>query len=102
MGDLILTCSSMQSRNMSLGHALGQGQSLEEILGARKSVTEGVHSAGAVMALAKKHGVEMPICEAVNNVVSGQMTVDEAVDALLSRPLRAEADYPAAAAHMLI
>jgi glycerol-3-phosphate dehydrogenase (NAD(P)+) len=92
LGDLILTCSSTQSRNMSLGHALGQGQSLEEILGARKSFTEGVHSAGAVISLAKKHGVEMPICEAVYSVVKGEMNVDEAIEALLSRPLRAETD----------
>jgi glycerol-3-phosphate dehydrogenase (NAD(P)+) len=91
LGDLILTCSSTQSRNMSLGHALGQGQSLEDILGARKSFTEGVHSAGAVVALARKQGVEMPICEAVYHVVKGSMSVDEAVEALLSRPLRAEA-----------
>ena len=97
LGDLILTCSNLQSRNMSLGHALGQGQSLENILGARKAFTEGVHSAGAVVALAREHGVEMPVCEAVNSVVKGQMTVDEAVEALLSRPLRAEADYPHAA-----
>ncbi len=94
LGDLILTCSSIQSRNMSLGVALGQGQSLSDILGARKSITEGVHSAGAVVALAKKHGVEMPICEAVNNVVKGQMSVDEAIEALLSRPLRRETDHP--------
>ena len=102
LGDLILTCSNTQSRNMSLGQLLGQGQSLEEILGARKSFTEGVHSAGAVVALAQKHGVEMPICEAVHNVVKGRTSVDEAVEALLSRPLRAEADYPPMAAHMLI
>jgi glycerol-3-phosphate dehydrogenase (NAD(P)+) len=94
LGDLILTCSSLQSRNMSLGHALGQGQTLNEILGARKSITEGVHSAGAVVSLAKKHGVEMPICEAVYQVVKGETSVDEAVEALLSRPLRAEFDLP--------
>ncbi|MGO8952821.1 MAG: NAD(P)H-dependent glycerol-3-phosphate dehydrogenase [Rhodomicrobium sp.] len=98
LGDLILTCSSPQSRNMSLGQALGQGQPLEEILGARKSITEGVYSASAVVALARKHGVEMPICEAVNDVVKGRLSVDEAVDALLSRPLRAEADFPSMAA----
>ena len=92
LGDLILTSFSTQSRNMSLGHALGHGQSLEEILGARRSFTEGVHSAGAVVAIARKHGVEMPICEAVHRVVKGETSVDEAVEALLSRPLRAEAD----------
>ena len=97
LGDLILTCSSMQSRNMSLGVALGQGQALADILAARKSITEGVYSASAVVALAKKHGVEMPICEAVHNVVKGQMNVDEAIEALLSRPLRAEIDPSPAA-----
>ncbi len=93
LGDLILTCSSIQSRNMSLGVALGEGRTLEEILNARKSVTEGVHSAGAVVALAKRHGVEMPICEAVHGVVKGRMSVDEAIEALLSRPLRSESDF---------
>jgi glycerol-3-phosphate dehydrogenase (NAD(P)+) len=93
LGDLILTSHSTQSRNMSLGHALGQGQTLEQILGARKSFTEGVHSAGSVVAIAHKLGVDMPICEAVNNVVKGHWTVDEAVHALLSRPLRPESDF---------
>jgi glycerol-3-phosphate dehydrogenase (NAD(P)+) len=93
LGDLILTCSSIQSRNMSLGLALGQGQALGDILGARKSITEGVYTAGAVVALAKRHGVEMPICEAVHNVVKGHMSVEDAIEALLSRPLRAETDH---------
>jgi glycerol-3-phosphate dehydrogenase (NAD(P)+) len=92
LGDLILTCSSSQSRNMSLGQALGRGQKLADILGARKSVTEGYHSAGAIVALAKTHGVEMPICEAVSTVLTGGAKVDDAIDSLLSRPLRAEAD----------
>ena len=78
---------------MSLGHALGQGQALADILAARKAFTEGVHTAGAVAAVARKHGVEMPVCEAVAAVVKGQMTVDEAVEALLSRPLRPEFDF---------
>ena len=98
LGDLILTCSSMQSRNMSLGVALGQGRPLAEILGARKSISEGVYSAGAVVALAKKHGVEMPISEAVYNAVKGSMSVGDAIDALLSRPFRAETDDPPTAA----
>ncbi|WKW50624.1 NAD(P)H-dependent glycerol-3-phosphate dehydrogenase [Rhodomicrobium lacus] len=96
LGDLILTASSVQSRNMSLGLALGQGRMLSEILGQRKSVSEGVHSAGAVVALAAKHGVEMPICEAVHSIVKGETSVDDAIDALLSRPLRAEVDFPPA------
>lgn len=90
LGDLLLTCSSTQSRNMSLGKALGEGKTLSEVLGARKSVSEGVFSASALAALAKKHGLELPICQAVNAVVSDQMGVDEAIEGLLSRPFRSE------------
>jgi glycerol-3-phosphate dehydrogenase (NAD(P)+) len=92
MGDLILTATSMQSRNYSLGKALGEGQGLEEILAARKSVAEGVHSASAVVALARAKGIEMPICQAVNALVTGTLTVSDAVESLLSRPLRPETD----------
>jgi glycerol-3-phosphate dehydrogenase (NAD(P)+) len=94
LGDLILTCSSSQSRNMSLGQALGQGKTLKEILGARKSVSEGVHSAAAVIKIAQELNIEMPICAAVHSIVSGRASVDEAIDALLSRPLRPEVDAP--------
>jgi len=80
LGDLVLTCSSMTSRNMSLGAALGQGRSAKEVLGERRSVAEGAASAPAVVALAGRHGVEMPICAAVEEVIA----------ALLSRPFRAE------------
>jgi glycerol-3-phosphate dehydrogenase (NAD(P)+) len=90
LGDLILTCSSAQSRNMSLGMGLGQGRTLDEILGARHSVSEGVHTVTAVVALAARLGVEMPICEAVKTVTGGEASVDEAIGKLLSRPLRAE------------
>ncbi len=92
LGDLILTCSSPQSRNMSLGLALGEGKTLADILGSRKSVSEGAHSAGSVVALAKEMGIEMPICEAVRAVLAGEMNVEEAITALQSRPFRAEAD----------
>jgi glycerol-3-phosphate dehydrogenase (NAD(P)+) len=71
LGDLVLTCSSPQSRNMSCGLALGQGQTLESVLGARKAVTEGVATAPAVVALAKTQGVDMPICAAVDAVLAG-------------------------------
>jgi glycerol-3-phosphate dehydrogenase (NAD(P)+) len=92
LGDLMLTCSSTQSRNMSLGQALGQGRKLGDILAARKSVAEGYHSAVAVVAMARGHGVDMPICEAVVDVLSGRRLVNDAIESLLSRPLRAEAD----------
>ncbi len=91
LGDLLLTCGSPQSRNMSLGHALGQGQTLEAVLGARRSVAEGVYTAAAVVKVAAEHGVEMPIASAVHAIVEGTLDVDTAIDALLSRPFRAEA-----------
>ncbi|WP_339744350.1 NAD(P)H-dependent glycerol-3-phosphate dehydrogenase [uncultured Maricaulis sp.] len=90
LGDLVLTCSSPQSRNMSCGLALGRGVHLDDILGSRRSVTEGVASAPAVVALAKRCGVEMPICEAVNEVLAGRTTVDAAIEALLARPFTLE------------
>lgn len=90
LGDLVLTCSSPQSRNMSFGLALGQGQSMDTILAARNAVTEGVATAPALVKLAERKGVEMPICEAVNLVLSGQTTVEKAMTALLSRPYKGE------------
>ena len=90
LGDLILTCGSPQSRNMSLGRALGAGQSLEHILAARNAVTEGVYTASAVVALAQRHGIDMPISETVHAIIEERLKIDEAIDALLSRPLKAE------------
>jgi len=92
LGDLVLTCSSTQSRNMSCGMRLGEGESLEAILSSRNSVTEGVATAPALMKLAKKHGVEMPICVAVNRVLSGEITPSGAMAELLARPLKRETD----------
>lgn len=90
MGDLMLTCSSMQSRNFSLGAMLGQGQSLEQILGERKSVTEGIHTARAVMVMAKKVGVDMPISAMVEKCVDGKISVEDGIRMILERPLKAE------------
>jgi glycerol-3-phosphate dehydrogenase (NAD(P)+) len=90
LGDLILTCGSPQSRNMSLGRALGQGKSLAEILGSRNSVTEGVYTAAAVVRLAHEKRIEMPIVEAVHAILEGKVAVDTAIGELMSRPLKAE------------
>lgn len=91
LGDLVLTCGSPQSRNMSLGIELGKGKSLEEVLGKRLAVTEGVYTASALVEMAAARGIDMPIAQAVHAVISGLATVDEAIEALLARPLRAEA-----------
>lgn len=90
LGDLVLTCSSPQSRNMSLGLALGQGMSVEQALAGKRSVAEGYESAPAVRELTRKLGVDTPICEATAAVLAGEMTVDAAIEALLTRPLRPE------------
>ena len=90
LGDLVLTCSSPQSRNMSVGLALGQGQSLAQALAGKLSVAEGVASAPAVRDLARRLGVDAPICQAVAAIMEGQVGVDAAIQGLLSRPLREE------------
>lgn len=90
LGDLVLTCSSPQSRNMSLGLALGQGQTVEQALAGKRSVAEGYESAPAVRELAAKMGVDMPISLAVAALLAGETTVPEVIDDLLSRPLKAE------------
>ena len=90
LGDLILTCSSDTSRNFSLGRALGEGGQAAEILSARRSVSEGAMSAAAIAALADKHKLDMPICRAVDNIVSGTVSVDAAIAGLLARPIGQE------------
>ncbi|WP_312127470.1 NAD(P)H-dependent glycerol-3-phosphate dehydrogenase [Brevundimonas sp.] len=90
LGDLVLTCSSPQSRNMSLGLALGQGQTVEQALAGKRSVAEGYESAPAVRELSRKLGVDTPIIEAVAAVLAGETTVDSAIENLLSRPIKPE------------
>lgn len=91
LGDLVLTCSSEMSRNMSCGLALGKGQSLKEIMQARSAVTEGVATAPALKRLAEKAGVEMPICAAVAAILDDTINVDTAISGLLGRELKQEA-----------
>ena len=90
VGDLMLSCSSMQSRNYSLGVELGEGASIEDILKSRTSVTEGVHTAKAALALAKRHAVDRPITEAVNKSLNEGMTIEEAIEEMLNRPFKYE------------
>ena len=82
--------SSAQSRNMSLGRALGQGEKLEAVLGGRVSVAEGIYTAAAAVRLAGQHNIEMPITGAVHAILEGQATVDDAISALMRRPFKAE------------
>ncbi len=87
LGDLLLTCSSPQSRNFSFGAALGRGQRPSEIHG---GLAEGVFTAPVLLEMAADRGVDMPISAAVAAVLSEQISVDEAIESLLARPLRAE------------
>jgi len=90
LGDLVLTCSSEQSRNMSCGLALGRGQSLSDIMAARNSVTEGVATAPALKEMAETLGVDMPICSAMADILSGELKIDSAIVQLLSREHKTE------------
>ncbi|MEL7490569.1 MAG: NAD(P)H-dependent glycerol-3-phosphate dehydrogenase [Pseudomonadota bacterium] len=90
LGDLILTATSKQSRNMSLGVALGRGDPLETVLAERNSVSEGVATAQSVVNLGRRAGVDLPICEAVADLVAGTKTMDEIITELLSRPFKTE------------
>jgi glycerol-3-phosphate dehydrogenase (NAD(P)+) len=90
VGDLVLTCNNMQSRNFSLGVALGEGTRLRAVLSGRTSVAEGVFSAEAVTALARRMGVAMPICAAVDAVLNHGADLDATIAGLLSRPFKAE------------
>lgn len=88
LGDLVLTCSSAQSRNFSFGLRLGQGQSVEAASGGR--LVEGAATARALITLAKAKNIDMPIAEAVEQILSGAWTLDQAVDALMNRPIKSE------------
>jgi glycerol-3-phosphate dehydrogenase (NAD(P)+) len=90
IGDLILTATSLKSRNTSLGFDLGQGKPLAEILASRRSIAEGVTTAAAVGTLANSIGVDMPISFAVNRILKDASTIDDEVRGLLSRPLKHE------------
>jgi glycerol-3-phosphate dehydrogenase (NAD(P)+) len=93
LGDLLLTASSMQSRNFSLGFALGQGNSLDSILAQRISVTEGVLTSKAVVALALEKGVEMPICTSISKILEQTVSVDNVISELLDRPFTEELTF---------
>lgn len=90
LGDLLLTCGSAQSRNMRLGQLLGQGRTLAEALAALHSTAEGVYTAAAAVRSADAHGIEVPIAAAVHAIIAGNMTIDAAIESLLSRPFRSE------------
>ena len=90
LGDLVLTCSSTSSRNYSLGKGIGEGRSAAELMANRKTVAEGAFTAPVLARLAREKGIDMPIVESVDALIAGRASVDQALDALLTRPPRAE------------
>lgn len=91
LGDLVLTCSSVQSRNFALGKGLGEGRSAAEMLDGNISVAEGAFTAPVLQGSARALGVAMPVVDAVCALLDGSARADDAVTSLLSRPLKGEA-----------
>lgn len=89
LGDLILTCTSPQSRNYALGVALGAGKTPAEAGGGK--LAEGMFTASVLVEMARGKEIELPIAEAVDDLLAGRMTVDDAIGRLLSRPMGSEA-----------
>ena len=90
LGDLVLTATSEDSRNYSLGLALGRGGDAQDILEQRHTVAEGAYTAGAVARLAEPLGIDMPIAQAVDRIINQQAEVAAVVDGILARPFRRE------------
>jgi glycerol-3-phosphate dehydrogenase (NAD(P)+) len=88
LGDLILTCSTPQSRNFSFGVALGKGETPDTA--AHGKLAEGAFTAPVLLEMAEARGIEMPIATAVAAVLAGKLSVDQAIESLLTRPLKAE------------
>ncbi len=84
-GDLVLTCTSAQSRNFRFGHALGAGESFDA-----KTTVEGVATAKAVSILAKTHAIDMPVAAMIAALTESRITVSDAIQALMARPLKEE------------
>jgi glycerol-3-phosphate dehydrogenase (NAD(P)+) len=90
LGDLVLTCTSSNSRNFALGQGLGRGDDAATLMADRRTVAEGAFSAPVIAAAARADGIDMPICDTVAQLVAGETRVADAIHALLSRPLRSE------------
>ena len=90
MGDLVLTATSVRSRNTALGKALGEGEEIASFLDGRRSVAEGMWTAAALVGMAGRLDVEMPIAAAVDRVVNHAASIDSIIAEIMARPLRDE------------
>ena len=92
IGDLIVTCASVHSRNRKAGYLIGKGYTMQQAMDEVKMVVEGVYSAKAAIALAKKYHVDMPIIEQVNEVLFENKPAKDAVKELMLRDKKVEHD----------
>lgn len=92
IGDLIVTCASVHSRNRKAGYLMGKGYTMQEAMDEVQMVVEGVYSAKAALTLAQKYQVEMPIVEQVNKVLFENKNAEEAVKELMIRDKKMESD----------
>ncbi len=95
LGDLMLTATSQTSRNMAFGMAIGEGANPVRLQQEPGALVEGAATAAAVIRLARQqaaHDLTLPICEAVAAILAGHLDIDQAIEALMTRPLRAETD----------
>jgi glycerol-3-phosphate dehydrogenase (NAD(P)+) len=90
MGDLVLTCTGDLSRNRRVGGELGRGRKLDDIIGSMRMVAEGVKTTDAAVALAGKHGIEMPITQQVQRILQGLISPRDAIQELMERTLKPE------------
>jgi glycerol-3-phosphate dehydrogenase (NAD(P)+) len=90
LGDLVLTCTSKQSRNFALGHALGEGRLLADVMAGQSGVSEGAFTARAMVDIAERAGIEVPIASAVAAILESGTPIDEVIGRLMQRPLKVE------------
>lgn len=90
LGDLVLTATSMTSRNFTFGLSVGSGRPRTDLFAPGRPLAEGVETAPALLARAKRHGIELPVAEAVAQVLDGSLMLEAAVPKLMMRPLKAE------------
>lgn len=90
LGDLVLTATSHQSRNLRFGLALGKGKPLDELMAPQAPLSEGAFTASVAARISAERNIDMPITQAVAAILRGKLGIDEAVDALMTRPLKSE------------
>ena len=90
LGDLVLTATSRSSRNYDFGFQLGEHRAREELLAPGHPLAEGIDTAAALVARAKRHAIELPVAEAIADILNGTLSLGEALPRLMARPLKAE------------